>query len=120
MIVKTLEVRDSMTCISVVAIKPGPRNEAERHLWARCGFGTDAAAQSRYVLVAKLSGNRGMLTSDPYAQRSTDRTMREAHLYIREHFDELANGAVVDIEYILGESATPKRPDAESWACGAA
>ncbi len=35
--------------------------------------------------------------------------MHEAHLYINEHFDEMDNGAVVDVEYILGETDKPKK-----------
>jgi hypothetical protein len=36
------------------------------------------------------------------------RTKRVAHNYIAEHRDDLADGDVVDVEYILGETMTRK------------
>jgi hypothetical protein len=36
------------------------------------------------------------------------RTMRQAHLYITAHFDELSDGQVIDIEWILKETSKPK------------
>lgn len=107
--VKTFEVRDSMTCISALAIKAGARDEAERWLWSRAGFGESAKEQSCYVLVANIDSGTGKLTCDPWAQRSG--TMREAHTYIDAHFDELENGAVVDVEYIRGDTDAPKISD---------
>lgn len=111
--VKTFEVRDSMTCISALAIKAGARDEAERWLWGRAGFGASSVEQSRYVLVANIDGGTGALVCDPYKQDSG--TMREAHQYIRKHFDELKNGAVVDVEYIRGDTDAPKTSDRAVW-----
>ena len=34
--------------------------------------------------------------------------MHEAHQYIRREFDNLKDGDVVDVEYILGEKPTAK------------
>ena len=36
------------------------------------------------------------------------RTMIVAHKFIKEHFDELETGDVIDVEYILGETDTQK------------
>jgi hypothetical protein len=37
-----------------------------------------------------------------------DRTMQTAHIYIDEHFAELNDGDVIDVEFILGESTEKK------------
>jgi hypothetical protein len=34
--------------------------------------------------------------------------MREAHKYIAKNWGSLNNGDVIDIEYILGETTSPK------------
>lgn len=36
-----------------------------------------------------------------------------AHNWIEQHVDELVDGAVVDVEFILGETTTPKRSERE-------
>lgn len=47
---------------------------------------------------------------DPYDWG--DRTMTVAHQYIESNFDQLNNGDVVDVEFILGETSVPKRSEA--------
>jgi len=45
--------------------------------------------------------------------------MLNAHKYIKEHWDELRSGSVVDVEFILGESKEPKASERTSkslWA----
>lgn len=49
---------------------------------------------------------------DPYDWG--DRTWQVAHDYIARHWDELVDGAVVDVEYVLGETAEPKHPERET------
>jgi hypothetical protein len=39
--------------------------------------------------------------------------MPEAHVWVLEHFDEVEDGSIVDVEYILGESAAPKVSERE-------
>ncbi len=34
--------------------------------------------------------------------------MQVAHLYVDEHFDDLKDGDVIDVEYILNETDKPK------------
>lgn len=102
---KMIEIRDRMTFIPAMAIQLEPDDEASRYLLARAGFGTEPDDQRQHVVLLRMTGD---VTSqcDPFAWG--DRTMRTAHDHIRYHFDELANGAVVDVEYLLGETATPK------------
>jgi hypothetical protein len=98
MISKLIEIRDRATFIPALAVK----FEAERLAW-RAGFGPGCTA----VLLVYLAERRA--EHDPYAWG--DRTLRTAHLYIEEHFDQLRDAEVVDVEYILGETAEPKRSE---------
>jgi len=45
---------------------------------------------------------------DPY-NWDNPRTMGNAHRYIEQHWDDLQSNDVVDVEFILGERATPKQ-----------
>ena len=107
MIAKTFEIRDRMTFIPVLAVKLEPCNEADRYLLARAGFGIDPVTQSGYVILTKINDNEGLSTSDPYSWPGGLRTMQEAHKYIRFNFASLESGAVVDVEFLLGEKPAP-------------
>ena len=86
MITKCLEVRDTGTCIPVLAIKMVPFNPTEHtYLW-RCGY-SDITPFT--VVLMNLSDQRA--TSDPYSWAGS-RTYQTAHIYIDEHFDELTGG----------------------------
>lgn len=108
-VVKLFEIRDEGTAFAVIAIKPDPSNEDERYLYARSGYGQDHSAQSNYVLVAPLPGGSGMLTCDPYKHPGKSRTMKVAHEHIRQAWDNLKSGYVIDVEFILGETEHRKR-----------
>ena len=108
MITKLFEIRDSGTFIPMIAIKLSPQNEAERYLLGRAGFGRQAEDHEKYVLFSSLTG--GEMTSDPY--NWPNRTRQVAHIYITEHFDELENGQVIDVQFILKETPQPKTTEA--------
>jgi hypothetical protein len=40
------------------------------------------------------------------------RTLPESHQYIKNHWDELKTGDVIDVEYITGETLQPKQSQA--------
>ena len=103
-----LEVRDRGTLIPVLAIRPGggADSDAEQWLWLRAGYG-DAEAQHEYVLLAEVNGGSGRITCDPYDWGS-NHTLRAAHDYIRQHWYDLRDGDVVDVEFIRGDSIAPK------------
>lgn len=101
-----LEIRDRMTLIVAMAIRLAPACEADRRLLARAGFTTEPETQAKYVVLLRF--NPEHMTYDPWRWEQHSRTMREAHRYILQHFDELRDGAVVDVEYILGEALVPK------------
>jgi len=110
-IAKTFEIRDAATFFGALAVKLEPSNEADRYLLARSGYGTEREEQTNYVLFMRLDV-MGPCHYDPTGWPSSPRTMRTAHQYVDDHFDELQSGDVIDVEFILGETKTPKRTDA--------
>jgi hypothetical protein len=100
-----IEIRDRMTTIAALAIKPeiGFASPAmERAFWGREGFGPGT------IVLMKIGDQEAH--SDAYGWAG-GRTMGEAHKYIEANFDDLKDGAVVDVEYVLGESAQAKLPE---------
>jgi hypothetical protein len=101
---KVLEIRDSATCIPVLAIRMLAKNGIQNYyIHGRMGYPKDGSA----IAVIQLNDCDG--NCDPYAWRG--RTMPVAHHFIYDHFDELSDGDVIDVEFILGE--TPHRKISE-------
>lgn len=100
MIVKLLEVRDRATFLPVMATKTIWDNEGQRYLLGRVGFQGVPS-----VILTRLNGESPS-SADCYYWG--DRTLQTAHNYILAHFDELKDGDVVDVEFILGETDKPK------------
>lgn len=105
--VKLFEVRDAATFLPIMAIRLTSRNDAERYLLSRTGYGTTERAQERYVLVLRLAHGRGSFSFDPH-DHGNARTLYTAHRYIIENWDSLESGQVVCVEHILGERPEPK------------
>lgn len=95
--VKLLEIRDAATFIPAVAIEVCGY---DHYLLRAAGYGNRP-----YILLANL--NKGPLTYNAFDWG--DRTMHQAHLWINDHWDELKDGSVVDVEFILGETKEPKQ-----------
>jgi hypothetical protein len=108
--VKMFELRDRATFIPALAINLSPRNEAERYLLLRAGYGETKEDHEEYVLLCRIEGGRGMATCDPY-NWTGNRTLHVAHQHIIEHFSDLESGDVIDVEFILGETERPKEPE---------
>lgn len=104
--IKLFEVRDRITFISAIAIKLGSNNESERFLLARAGFGLLNEDQEKYILFGRLQDLKL-----EYNFISDSRTMPVAHNYIRENWNDLKSGDVIDIEYVLGEVSKPKESE---------
>ena len=99
---KVLEVRDSATHIPVLAIRMLAKNGIQSYyIHGRSGYPKDGSCIA-VIILPDCDGN-----CDPYAWRA-GRTMGHAHHYIYDHFDELNDGDVVDVEFILGETPTKK------------
>lgn len=104
---KTFEVRDSMTFIPVLAVRLDPACESDRYLLGRAGFGTTPEAQGEYVVLVALEKDEA--TYDPHKWLANGtRTLHIAHHHIVECWCDLPSGAVIDVEYIVGERATVK------------
>ena len=97
---KVLEVRDAWTHIPVLAVRMLAKSGIQNYYLRRLGFPPDGSCIG-LVQLNDLDGN-----VDPYAWG--DRTMSVAHHYIYDHFDELNDGDVVDVEFILREKPTKK------------
>ena len=104
---KVLEIRDSRTYIGVLAIRMESDNPAQSYHLRRVGHGHDS------ITVMRI--NDQLATNDVYEwSRITPgtRTMPAAHDYIEKHFDQLEDGDVVDVQFILGETKTRKTSEA--------
>jgi hypothetical protein len=102
--VKCLEIRDHSTFLPVICIRPLPDNEEQRYLLRRDGYGCSPYDDCTIMIDAQCRG----VSYDPYDWPHDPRTKRTAHNYICKHWDELKDGDVVDVEFILGETETPK------------
>ena len=99
---KVLEVRDIATHIDVLAIRMLAKNDIQNYyIHVRSGYPRNGSCIGMVTLNNCAPGN-----VDPYAWG--DRTYATAHHYIYDHFDELIDGDVVDVEFILGEKPTKK------------
>lgn len=101
---KALEIRDRATFIPALAIQV---SGDDGYLFRRAGFArpmvylvTLATQQCRY---------------DPFAWNTGGITMSVAHQWIAQHFDELADHQVIDVEFILGLTAAPKVSELEEF-----
>lgn len=103
---KTFEVRDRRTFIPVFAIQMQPDNEGQHYL-LRCA-GYSCQFEDTIVMVGYL--HKGGCNHDPYDWGGS-RTMKIAHDYIEKNFNELSDGDVIDVEFILGETGTPKESE---------
>lgn len=108
---KLIEIRDRMTCFVALCTKPWPPNTSyevqetlkqdfrlQRMVW-RSGF-----KESRAIVFTHL-GEPSRTQIDPF--NWSDRTLQMAHRHIEEHWDEIPNGGLVDVQVIVGEKVTP-------------
>ena len=100
MVNKLIEIRDVSTFIPALAIRVSGE---DGYLMRRAGFGAPM------VYLVALATQR--CAYEPYGWGSKARTFSVAHQYIESHWDDLSTGDVVDVEYILGETTTPKQSE---------
>lgn len=101
-----IEIRDKATLIPAMVIRVNAMtNMPEPHNWLiqHSGWGTDNPGIYLFAMHGK-----GYCHYDAYGWG--DRTFHNAHLYVQEHFDDIEDGQVVDVEFILGETEHPKVP----------
>lgn len=107
---KTFEIRDRSTFLPVLAVRLEPGNEQDGYLLDRAGFGPTPERQGEYVQLVRIAGGEGKSSCDPYDWGN--RSMTTAHQYIIDKWGDLDSGAVVDVEFILGETGAPKVSEA--------
>lgn len=98
---KFLEIRDQAARIPVLAMEVAPNSKAAAELLQRCGL-----APGKGVVVVNL---KDQTAHGDFCAWENSPAMSIAHAYIDGRFDQLTDGDVVDVEFILGE--TPKRRD---------
>lgn len=106
---KIIEIRDEGTYIPVLCVdmNPGPASGEEPYSveWQYLkeqGYPCDGRPN---ILMTHL-GAKGKATNDPYEWGDTTRAT--AHHYIIEHWPELEDGSVVDVQFITGQTSAPK------------
>src|SRR5262245_1269650 len=105
--VKCLELRDEGTFIPVLCIRPVPENEEQRYLLRRDGYRGDQTETCIIMIDAQCRG----VAYDPYDWVKDRRTKGHAHIHIQQHWSELKDGDVVDVQFILGETTEPKKSE---------
>lgn len=105
--VKCLEVRDKATFMPVICIRPVPENEGQRYLLRRDGYRGNETETCIILIKPQCRG----VAYDPYDWNEGARTIPVAHRYIQENWDALADGAVIDVEFILDETPTQKKSE---------
>lgn len=91
-----IEIRDHATCIPALAIQMQADTQAEAYwIHQRCGHRNGSG-------LALMKLNDAHANFDPYDW--SDRTMQTAHLWLRDHMDELRDCMVVDVRVVLGEA----------------
>lgn len=119
--VKLLEIRDRATFIPMLCVEMHPGRgssaadheqwERRRYLLRRCGY--DLTNESPMIAMTPLRADGSVCSADPYFWADC-RTRHNAHLYIAQHWKELKDGDVVDVEFILGETKAPKVSERET------
>jgi hypothetical protein len=104
--VKCLEIRDKNTFLPVICIRPTPDNDVQRYLLRRDGYSGGPDEQCIIMIDAQCRG----VAYDPYNWRGS-RTHTVAHKYISDRWAELADGDVVDVEFILVQTPAPKKSE---------
>jgi hypothetical protein len=102
--IKCLEVRDAMTFIPVICIRPVAINESQRYLLRRDGYRADIDEGCIIYIDAQCRN----VAYDCYDWPANPRTHRVAHSYIAGNWSALKDGDVIDVEFILGEKTQPK------------
>lgn len=105
--VKCLELRDDGTFIPVICIHPVAENAGQHYLLRRDGYRADEEEPCIIMIDAQCHG----VSYDPYDWPESARTKRTAHDYIRKHWQSLEDGDVVDVQFILGETPSPKESE---------
>jgi putative heme iron utilization protein len=99
MISKAFFVRDSMTTISAIAIRLLPRDEEQRQVLARAGYGVASEDQGAHVMLFRADGDgANKASTDPFQAHQPGTTMFCAHQWISRHFDAIEDGMHLNVQ----------------------
>lgn len=121
---KLVEIRDEGTLIPALALKFEADTEWDAWLLQRAGYGMphdwgQQGAYDHYTLLIELTDGHPKAATDPYDWNTGGRTMHAAHKWFRmapDAWDQLPyTGAVLDVQYILGETDQPKTSGYQEW-----
>lgn len=107
---KTFEIRGESTFIPAICSRLAPsgdgiETEKERYILARSGFRDSPV----HVLLTILSSFRCSYASGLHGSAF----LATAHEYIEGHWDSLNSGDVIDVDFISGTRAQPRRSEME-------
>ena len=102
MITKLFEIRDRATFIPVLATRIEHENEAQSYLLCCAGLMKPIDPALFYILLCRINSGGGECQILPHNWHG--RTMVTAHKHIIENWDQLKDGDVIDVEFILGET----------------
>jgi hypothetical protein len=105
--IKFFEVRDRMTFIPIMCIDTSQLHTSDQRRYLLQSVGYHSTATDQIILV-ELNGY-SIASCDPYSHGNSNRTLTTAHTFIIEHWNELEDGQVIDVEFILNESESPKQ-----------
>ena len=118
--IKIIEVRDEgtmipMLCVDMNDAYPGTFGEdaaledhaARFYYLLREGYSCDGRPN---ILMTPLGADGDRCWNDPYGWTG-GRTRQVAHKHIIEHWNELRDGSVIDVQFLLGESKQPKKSE---------
>lgn len=97
--VKCLEIRDEMTFLPVICVRPAPVNEEQRYLLRRDGYTGSSDEKCIIMIDAQCRG----AAYNPFDWQSA--TKMNAHSFIEQNWETLKDGDVIDVQFILGRSA---------------
>ena len=106
MITKLFEIRDRNTFIPVLATKIDHEIDAQSWLLNRAGFLKPFTPDDFFILLCDIKGGGGECQTSAYDWRG--RAMATAHDHIVKNWDQLKDGDVIDVEFILGETKVKK------------
>lgn len=109
MTIKQLEIRDTATTMPMLAMQVSGE---DGWLFRRAGFGSQPLVI--FINLCKME-----CQYDPYSWNTGARTVPEAHRYITEHWADVQDGDVIDVEFILGERPEKKTSEREVEIRGA-
>ena len=103
--IKLLEIRDKGTFMPMFAFNTASQWPQQSYLLRRAGYSPEGDC----IMFGYLAQSGMPACYDPYDWN--DRTKKTAHEYIQAHWNELKDGDVVDVEFILGETTQPKQSE---------